>query len=360
MFRVIELLSEAISSGIVPKNHLAKQLDKDPAFISRLCHHHMNEISLEDAICLARLLGLNPVTIMATYFEDKLRHDPARATTWRSLKRTILGFAGHLGLELNLIVQGDRRDVDRPKSQADLLANAPSTIDLHFLGRLGTPPAIITDQIMFDEGKPFSESDWLSIASPKVNLCTRECNSAACFRFNHAAALLEEYETLKTTLRTQSNWRDKNVLGRLESMRKAFSGAGVIGPFGSPLDSGQQYLYGIITLASHPWNRERVVVLAAGMRGLATAAAVAKLGDQQLFLKRPFGGIFSIPDGPWLNGLKQVENASDRFEWVTEEYTSEQYAHAAGKHLQFREWWSRDGRRLVDLIQKRRENAEAL
>jgi hypothetical protein len=60
--------------------------------------------------------------------------------------------------------------------------------------------------------------------------------------------------------------------------------------------------YGVVTLCRHPWSENRVAIMAAGLHGPGTAAAVKLLSTENAFVDHPLGGVFnvSVPsEAPW-------------------------------------------------------------
>ena len=89
--------------------------------------------------------------------------------------------------------------------------------------------------------------------------------------------------------------------------------------------------YGVITLCRHPWSDNCVAILAAGLHGPATAAAIKLLSQPEVFVSRPLGGVFHVHvpiDAPWEDRYHHLNP-----EFETHEYTIESYASAVTKFV---------------------------
>lgn len=253
-----------------------------------------------------------------------------------------------------LVVCGDRRESPQ-KDWSDLFADSMSPLDLTFLVRLGLRPVtlmpdgseqktlIFSDRLFAsaDESqlrKTFSSVNLLVIGSPKVNLLARRVNFSSLFRFtlkrtDEARILherLEKEELLRQTNLVQAfaimcqttphTALDENQRRDLGLSRKQVDellelGADLLGqatisealemfyPTGIS-DLAKRYHWtrhsdaeklGFVSLAAHPFNPERVCILAAGLEGVSTAHCLKSLVHaKKAYAEHPFGGVLTV------------------------------------------------------------------
>jgi len=253
-----------------------------------------------------------------------------------------------------LVVCGDRRE-DPQKDWSDLFADSMSPLDLTFLVRLGLRPVtlmpdgteqktlIFSDRLFAsaDESqlrKTFSSVNLLVVGSPKVNLLARRVNFSSLFRFtlkrtDEARLLherLEKEELLRQTNLVQAfaimcqttphTALDENQRRDLGLSRKQVDellelGSYLLGqatisdalemfyPTGIS-DLAKRYHWtrhsdaeklGFVSLAAHPFNPERVCILAAGLEGVSTAHCLKSLVHaKKAYAEHPFGGVLTV------------------------------------------------------------------
>lgn len=92
--------------------------------------------------------------------------------------------------------------------------------------------------------------------------------------------------------------------------------------------------YGVVSLCRHPWSDEHVAIMAAGLHGPATAAAVKLLSQENAFVNRPFGGVFHVrvpKEAPWEERYHHLNP-----QWDTHEYSIAKYEAAVKEFTQER------------------------
>ena len=253
-----------------------------------------------------------------------------------------------------LVVCGDRRE--RPqKDWSDLFASSMSPLDLTFLVRLGLRPKTIqgdgtaeTTLIYSDRPfacsseiqlkKIFSRANLLVVGSPKVNLLARDVNFSSLFRFSlkrtwKARALHQRLK--KQELLCQANLvqafgimcrtsphrplaesqRQKLGLSRKQVDQLLKLGEELLGQM--TIGEAAEMFYptgisdpvkrdhrtrgsdsrrvGLVSLASHPFDPNRVCILAAGIDGVGTAHCLKSLAHaKKAFAKHPLGGVLTV------------------------------------------------------------------
>lgn len=281
-----------------------------------------------------------------------------------------------------VVFVGDRRE-SPPQSPADLLAASASMGDLYYFSKLQLPPET---EIRSDKTGVIASSESLRnlvqdkniliIGSPAANLMARAVNSGACFSFHvaHEAAAqaaefqeilepiryfpgdLERYTGINSVTSSEKEWSR-----RRRYLIYGFARSGILDPVdynGLRATSIPSHLdYGVVTLCRHPWSETKVAIMAAGLHGPATAAAVKLLSQKKAFVQRPFGGVFHVYvpiNAPWEQRYHHLNP-----EWDTHEYSAESYAAAvkefADKYQkdlqgQFRFWNPKDVQVLLKLV----------
>ncbi len=91
--------------------------------------------------------------------------------------------------------------------------------------------------------------------------------------------------------------------------------------------------YGVVILCSNHWSPDHVAILAAGIGGPGTAAALELLARPGAFAERPLGGVFEV-------AISQEAAWEDRFDLLDIEWNSHPYG---------LDQYRNDGRRLVEL-----------
>ena len=253
-----------------------------------------------------------------------------------------------------LVVCGDRRESPQ-KDWSDLFADSMSPLDLTFLMRLGLRPVtlmpdgteqktlLFSDRIFAcgDESqlrKTFSSVNLLVVGSPKVNLLARRVNFSSLFRFtlkrtDEARTLhkrLEKEELLRQTNLVQAftimcqttphtaldeNQRRDLGLSRKQADELLELGSDLLGQ--ATISEAQEMFYptgisdlarryhwtrhsdaeklGFVSLAAHPFNPERVCILAAGLEGVSTAQCLKSLVHaKKAYAEHPLGGVLSV------------------------------------------------------------------
>jgi len=276
-----------------------------------------------------------------------------------------------------VVFVGDRREAP-PKTPADLLAASASMGDLYYLSRLSLPSdteirsdktCVITSPESLRtllEGK-----NLLVIGSPAANLMARAINGGSCFSFHvtpdaltqaydfqkllepirYLPGELERYTESKCETPIQKEWSR-----RRRHLIYMFARSGILDPVDYAglrgTSTGPSSDYGVVSLCKHPWSDSHVAIMAAGLHGPATAAAVKLLSKKDAFKNHPLGGVFrvNVPnEAPWEERYHHLDP-----EWDTHEYSVEKYeADVRGFHAQDPEmkfWNPQDVMALLEVI----------
>ena len=253
------------------------------------------------------------------------------------------------GYDVRTVLVGDRRE-SPPHTSADVLALSASTGDLSFYGLLGLRARIRSDKIVkfASEDKLMRElcHDIVVIGSPAANLAARIVNRGACFRFAQSPMLrqieakfekelepiafnrlkLKEYLDPKGSTESERRAKETRVKD-LRHMLQEFARAGFVDPVDYNGLRGftrrPSNDYGVVTLCRNPWSPDHVAILAAGIGGPGTAAALKLLARPGAFAERPLGGVFEV-------AISQEAAWEDRYdlldiEWDSHPYELEQF-----------------------------------
>jgi hypothetical protein len=275
--------------------------------------------------------------------------------------RTLLNWP-HSFLPLVVFV-GDRREMP-PKSPADLLAASASMGDLYYLPKLQLPS---DTEIRSDKTAIIASEDSLRsiakgknllvIGSPAANLVAREVNSSAYFSFHATSEALAQAQELQAILEPHRYYEDeleryaglncvteseRNWSRRRKHMIFGFARSGILDPIDYEGLRGRETPasldYGVVSLCPHPWSEGNVAIMAGGLHGPATAAAIKMLARPDAFHHRPLGGVFRVQvsdQAPWETRYQRLEP-----KWETHEYSISEYEQAV------KEFMSRHAREL--------------
>jgi transcriptional regulator with XRE-family HTH domain len=287
-------------------------------------------------------------------FASALRHLPGDGSV-RVAARGPGTLADWPGAFLPLVVfVGDRREAP-PNSPADLLAASASMGDLYYLPRLQLPPET---EIRSDKTAVIATSESLRtlvqsknlliIGSPAANLMARTVNGGACFSFHvtsealtqakefqkvlepirYLPGELERYAGVERATPAEIEWSR-----RRRHMIYGFARSGILDPVdyeGLRATATTAHSdFGVVTLCRHPWSDQHVAIMAAGLHGPATAAAIKLLSQENAFVGRPLGGVFRVHvpiDAPWEQRYYHLNP-----EWDTHEYSMAKYEAAVNE-----------------------------
>jgi hypothetical protein len=284
-----------------------------------------------------------------------------------------------------VVFVGDRREIP-PQSPADLLAASASIGDLYYLPRLQLPAEteIRSDKsvvITTPESlrRILQDTNLLIIGSPAANLMARTVNPGACFSFHVAPDALaqaaefqrilepiqylpgnlERYADVNSATATEREWSR-----RRRHMIYEFARSGILDPVdysGLRATAIPVHLdWGVVSLCRHPWSENKVAVIAGGLHGPATAAAIRLLSKENAFADRPLGGVFRVHvpiNAPWEERYRHLNP-----EWDTHSYTVAGYETAVSEFVskhekelegQFKFWNPKDVQVLLKLLRSR-------
>jgi hypothetical protein len=282
-----------------------------------------------------------------------------------------------------VVFVGDRREMP-PQTPADLLAASASMGDLYYFPKLQLPPEteIRSDKtgvIAGSEGLRtlVQDKNLLIIGSPAANLMARTVNSGACFSFHvtlDASAQAEEFQKVLEPIRYLPGELERyaggtNPVTPMETkwsrlrryMIYGFARSGILDPVDysglRAVSTNKHSDYGVVTLCRHPWSEKHVAIMAAGLHGPGTAAAVKLLSQENAFLNRPLGGVFRVhvpTDAPWEERYKHLNPEWDSHPYSLESYASsvQQFADKYQKELegQFKFWNPSSVQALLKLV----------
>lgn len=249
-----------------------------------------------------------------------------------------------------MVFVGDRRETP-PKSPADLLATSASMGDLYYLPQLRLPAEteIRSDKTVVIASREsirnlVQDKNLLIIGSPAANLMARVVNSGACFSFHakpEALRQASEFQKLLEPIRylpdRLQRYADINSVTAMEKewsrrrryMIYGFARSGILDPVdyeGLRATTTPPYTdYGVVSLCKHPWADNRVAIIAAGLHGPATAAAIKLLSQPNAFAERPLGGVFHVHvpvDAPWEERYHHLNPEFDTHEYTIAGYAS--------------------------------------
>ena len=276
-----------------------------------------------------------------------------------------------------VVFVGDRREVP-PKSPADLLAVSASMGDLYYLLKLGLPPDVEirsdkTSVIASPDSlrRLFEDKNLLIIGSPAANLVAKSVNKGACFSFHVTPKALEqasEFQTILEPIRYLPEELAKYTDGKGESpshrewshrrrhMVFGFARSGILDPIDYEglrgIAPSADIDYGVVTLCKHPWSERRVAIMAAGLHGPGTAAAIKLLCKKKAFIDHPLGGVFRVgvpSEAPWEQRYFHLSP-----EWDSHDYSVEKYAasisYTDGRFDQMSFWNPADVNKLLGMI----------
>lgn len=282
------------------------------------------------------------------------------------------------GFDVRSAVVGDRRE-SPPHTSADVLVRPASMGDLYYFCDLAIRPRIRSDkiiQIATDEAlRRELKGDLLVISSPAANMVARVVNRGAFFRFVCTDRVKEDVERFELELKPikfrrqqLEEFLDEKRSRQLNIMLNLLAQAGFVDPIdftglrGAVRKGSNDF--GVVTLCRNPWDDNGVAILAAGVGGPATAAALKLLSRPKAFDRHPLGGVFKVQisqEAPWEERYDMLYPM-----WDTHEYDLQTYLDAV-KNLSekvkrgevregegLREEDASDLRALVDLLRKRR------
>jgi transcriptional regulator with XRE-family HTH domain len=214
------------------------------------------------------------------------------------------------GFDIHTIVVGDRRE-DPPNTVADILALTASAGDLMYLPRLGLQSARIRSDKIFKLAQHADlcqklPQDILVVASGAANLASRIVNNFACFRFSVSPEVRRAEEEFESEANRFAFDPDelkaftKRKHSLLTRLKEDFARPGFVDPIdfngsrGFTRGRGSRTDYGVVTLCKNPWSPTGVAILAAGISGPGTAAALKLLATKGAFDQHPLGGVFSV------------------------------------------------------------------
>lgn len=241
------------------------------------------------------------------------------------------------GLQVQTLIMGDRRN--EPASHVSDFALQVSISDLFFLAHLRCPMQIWFDKLVVVNNtslvpRAFTDHDVLMVGSPAVNLASRLVNRHAAFRFyiNRNIDRLESALAKHGPNLARSLHRDKKTRAAIAKVIDGNRGQGFIDPLQPGVSHRTRVASekGILTFAPNPWNSDKLVILAAGQGGAATAASLQLLARDTCFHDRPLGGVFEVNDLRELDRSVQFEHLDPQ--WVTRGYDFDKYLDAASKH----------------------------
>ncbi len=260
------------------------------------------------------------------------------------------------GFDVRTLIMGDRRD-SPAESVADILALQVSIGDLFFLAELQRPMQIWFDKLV-DLLSPEVllrrfEHDILVLGSPAVNLAARNVNRKAAFRFHVPPDMVELEGRLRAELK-ESIGRSTERQDQIERVINANRGHGFIDPMASGISnlSRSNMEYGILSVSRHPWQSDRIAILAAGQKGPSTAAALRLLARKGCFENHPLGGLFSVSVPHTLEVIDRWEALNP--EWHTRPYTLDEYRDATRRHEHCSAEFVDDMERLTTTVDERR------
>lgn len=254
----------------------------------------------------------------------------------RPLAKLTAGLDRH---DVRTVLVGDKRD-ELPQSEADVLVEPASTLDLAFLPAIGLHPAgrIRSDHLLALREEKLStllHHDLLVMASGCVSLAARAVNLTSAFQFcwnplgdaelkRHKSAI----EPIKKNPEALRVYRSQQRTSLIE-MSRHFIGRGLFNPLEPQRhfhDQNDSRLFGVLSLALNPWSEDHVVIFAAGSQLGATIAALKLLAKPDVFADHPLGGIFSVPDAsrqPFDERYLEPEPT-----WAIKKYTIAEYEDA--------------------------------
>ncbi|MCJ7544359.1 MAG: hypothetical protein MUP47_07310, partial [Phycisphaerae bacterium] len=184
------------------------------------------------------------------------------------------------------------------------------------------------------------------VGSPAANLAARAANQGACFSFlvspddlkgesdfekrlnenPYDSDFLAEHLNVNSSDPVCAEWAKHR-----KKLLHGFARSGIFDPFDytmgptAPQRKGTVD-FGIVTLCKHPWSEDSVAILAAGIGGPATAAALKWLATPGVFDRHPLGGVFHV-------NVSREAAWDDRYgmlhpKWDTREYDLEAYEKA--------------------------------
>jgi len=214
------------------------------------------------------------------------------------------------GFNVRTVVVGDRRE-DPPNTIADILALTAATGDLAYLLDLGLQGTRIRSDKIFKLAQETDlraklNHDLIFVASPAANLGSREVNDHACFRFSISPEVREAEKNFENEVGKFAFDPDelkafaKRKHSPLTRLKEDFARPGFVDPIdfggsrGFSRGRGSRTDFGVVTLCKNPWSPNGIAILAAGISGPGTAAALKLLGTEGAFEQHPLGGVFSV------------------------------------------------------------------
>lgn len=273
-----------------------------------------------------------------------------------------------------VVFVGDRREKPA-QSPADLLAASASLGDLFYLPSLRLPEQT---EIRSDKTCVLAKNDdslrdmlgdrnLLIIGSPAANLVARVANRGACFSFYVKEEAIDEEPAIRQKLGQIQHFPDdleqfsEVHAPELRRIIYGFARSGILDPVhfhGARATSTHAHAdYGVITLCRHPWSDHRVAVMAAGLHGPATAAALKLLAQPDAFKEHPLGGVFRVHvpiNAPWESRYHHLQPKWDTHPYTVRQYEQEldafsnRYAAELTKQLRF--WSPDDVRNLLRVM----------
>ena len=230
------------------------------------------------------------------------------------------------GFEVRNVLVGDRRELP-PNNYADVLALSASTGDLSYFGDLRLDKVRIrSDKIVkIADRQTLREklnADILVVGSPAANLAARVVNGTACHRFHVEREVRKRQDEIESELEgiaydgdeleayvTPSTERNKKRIQALKYLLYAFAKPGFVCPTSYPNEKrgfarNSRIDFGVVTICNNPWSDSGIAILAAGIGGPGTAAALKLLATAGVFDDHPLGGVFKVriaTEAPWEN-----------------------------------------------------------
>ena len=246
------------------------------------------------------------------------------------------------GFNVRTIVVGDRRE-DPPNTLADILALTASTGDLTYLPDLGLQDARIRSDKIFKLAQDADlraklNHDLILVASPAANLGSREVNDSACFRFSISPEVREAEKNFENEVGKFAFDPDelkafaKRKHSLLTRLKEDFARPGFVDPIdfdgsrGFTRGRGSRTDYGVVTLCKNPWSPKGVAILAAGISGPGTAAALKLLGTEGAFEQHPLGGVFSVnvaTEAHWEDRYDMLKPELDTHPYSVEKFVAD-------------------------------------